>query len=218
MRRKKLRFDDGGLTSDSTSYASQTADDMEAMRADMAEKTADRVKANTPAKSSEPSSFAEAFRTNRRLKGAGATFTWKGKSYSTNYASDSKPAPKRDSGPAKPSAPATAPKAANPVSRNTSPARAPATPAPAPRAGPGANLGTPLSMQQKQKLAAAQSRGSALYEQGKANAARAQGMSERDKVSARMRALGIPGYKKGGSVDGCAIRGKTRAPLKGRKK
>lgn len=47
---------------------------------------------STPKLKTEPTSFAEAFRAARKEKGSGSTFSWKGKSYSTNTASD-KPTP-----------------------------------------------------------------------------------------------------------------------------
>ena len=43
---------------------------------------------STPKLKTEPTSFAEAFRAERKEKGSGSTFSWKGKSYSTNMASD----------------------------------------------------------------------------------------------------------------------------------
>lgn len=49
--------------------------------------------------------FKEAFAKARKAKGAGKTFTWNGKSYSTNYAEEASSAPKKSPRPKKSTAP-----------------------------------------------------------------------------------------------------------------
>jgi hypothetical protein len=53
---------------------------------------APETKPAAPEKKAEPKSFGEAFRAARASMGAGKTFTWQGKSYSTNRAGEGKPA------------------------------------------------------------------------------------------------------------------------------
>ena len=79
------------------------------------------------------------------------------------------------------------------------------------RAPSGTGRGRILSSEDQRRLREARERGRSYFEQGAANVERIQGMSERDKVRARMRELGVPGYAKGGKIDGCAVRGKTKA-------
>ena len=55
-------------------------------------KAATETKPAAPEKKAEPKSFGEAFRAARASMGAGKTFTWQGKSYSTNRAGEGKPA------------------------------------------------------------------------------------------------------------------------------
>ena len=56
------------------------------------EAKAPETKPAAPEKKAEPKSFGEAFRAARASMGAGKTFTWQGKSYSTNRAGEGKPA------------------------------------------------------------------------------------------------------------------------------
>jgi hypothetical protein len=56
------------------------------------EAKAPETKPAAPEKKAEPKSFGEAFRAARSSMGAGKTFTWQGKSYSTNRAGEGKPA------------------------------------------------------------------------------------------------------------------------------
>lgn len=90
----------------------------------------------TPVPRAEASSFSEAFREARKEKGAGSTFTWRGKSYSTNLAEEAKkpsaPAP-RAQAPAARAEPAPAPKAAP---KPAAPAPRAQAPAPRPTAAP----------------------------------------------------------------------------------
>jgi hypothetical protein len=78
-------------------------------------------------------SFGEAFRAARKDKGAGSTFTWNGKSYSTNMASDKPAAPKPAARSTTSSAPSSAPKPAAPksIASASSPKPATGTSAPA---------------------------------------------------------------------------------------
>ena len=76
--------------------------------------------------------FAKAFAAARKKLGAGKTFTWNGKSYSTNRADDKADKPKPKPRPA-----AAAPKpAAAPAKPATKPKPRPATAAPAPKPAP----------------------------------------------------------------------------------
>jgi hypothetical protein len=59
---------------------------------------APETKPAAPEKKAEPKSFGEAFRAARSSMGAGKTFTWQGKSYSTNRAGEGKSTPKADAG------------------------------------------------------------------------------------------------------------------------
>jgi hypothetical protein len=59
---------------------------------------APETKAAAPEKKAEPKSFGEAFRAARASMGAGKTFTWQGKSYSTNRAGEGKSTPKAGAG------------------------------------------------------------------------------------------------------------------------
>lgn len=59
---------------------------------------APEAKPAAPEKKAEPKSFGEAFRAARASMGAGKTFTWQGKSYSTNRAGEGKAAPKAGAG------------------------------------------------------------------------------------------------------------------------
>ena len=63
------------------------------------EAKAPETKPAAPEKKAEPKSFGEAFRAARASMGAGKTFTWQGKSYSTNRAGEGKP---QDTGRGKP--------------------------------------------------------------------------------------------------------------------
>jgi hypothetical protein len=78
----------------------------------------------TPKLKTAPVSFAGAFRAARKDKGAGSTFTWNGKSYSTNMASDKPAAPK-------PAARSTSSSAPKPAARSTSSSAPSSTPKPA---------------------------------------------------------------------------------------
>jgi len=119
-------------------------------------------------------SFGEAFRAARAEKGAGKTFTWGGKSYSTNAASD---APKRAA-------------TASTVKR--------AAPTPTPTA-------STSNSRAKVELARTAARSQKNIREN-----RAENQADFRKRMQEKRS----GYAKGGSIDGCAIRGKTRAPMK----
>lgn len=115
-------------------------------------------------------SFSEAFKAARADKGAGKTFTWGGKSYSTNMAGEGAKKPTRSgtgSSTPKAAAPTTNTRAATELSRT------------------------------------------AARSQKNIRENRAENQADFRKRMQEKR-----GYAKGGSIDGCAIRGKTRAPMK----
>ena len=84
MKRKIKRYDgeDGSLVEDESERGSMTADQQ-----------ANSDVTNAAAKTAEPQSFKQAFASAR--SGGDKTFTWQGKSYTTELAS-SKPAPKAE--------------------------------------------------------------------------------------------------------------------------
>ena len=84
MKRKTKRYDgeDGSLVEDESERGSMTADQQ-----------ANSDATNAAAKTAEPQSFKQAFASAR--SGGDKTFTWQGKSYTTELAS-SKPAPKAE--------------------------------------------------------------------------------------------------------------------------
>lgn len=158
-------------------------------------------------------SFAEAFKAARAEKGAGKTFTWGGKSFSTNMAGEG----------AKRSAPARrseAPKASTGVSESTKKfiSRLPLKPkAEAPA--------TPKAEPKRDNTAAGRRErmGKFLSSLNPYNQADAKGKSTRPLLltgeaarEANRRQGTIGGMRKGGSIDGCAVRGKTRAMKKGK--
>lgn len=194
-------------------------------------------------------SFGEAFRAARADKGAGKTFTWGGKSYSTNTAGEGikRPQPARSgtssSAPARPSAPAASRPAA-PAANRTPPAqtqsRANAFAAPtagkdtlkanierrnklvAPKKEPGyfERMTTNIATRNKDAMAR-------MEDARKTKAIADRAAKAKEDAAAKKRAedfrkanagwefgMKAPGKAKGGKIDGCAIRGKTRAPLK----
>lgn len=220
MARKMKKFDDQGRADRAIARITGGSDEPVKTKVD----TGLASTKSTP-KLGDSMSFSDAFKAARAEKGAGSTFTWRGKSFSTNRADEtSKPKANKPSTPA-PQRSTSAPKArdtgdsasklAADMKRGSPLAMRANAPAPTPSAparGPsGVGLGSPITADKQRKLDEAGARAKSYYDQGKANIAREQSMSESDKVKARMRQLGVPGYKKGGSIDGCAIRGKTRA-------
>jgi hypothetical protein len=211
------------------------------------------VSAGDLSKPTEPKTFAEAFRAARKDKGAGETFTWRGKSFTTDYASNKSAAPAARQ---KPSAP-TATQKPNTSTTKQGPA--------APAVKQADNPAVTAAPTQQRRSFGQSSAGAAAFEAGQrvleaqaaADAARAAKDAAADaaraakdaadrkaKMMALMQnqsAMSIPtapaslpmgrqpmaatGYKKGGkvkaapvkkfakggSIDGCAIRGKTRA-------
>jgi hypothetical protein len=223
--------------------------------------------------------FSEAFKAARADKGAGKTFTWGGKSYSTNKAGEGA---KKTSGRSGTAAPATAapktaapktaaPKASTPAPKASTPAPKAATPTPTPTVNPAffkkkegaptgaAGVKTPAPKPDTSKADAkkrVQDYASRMQQEavkkrkeesaptgrnvgaklanmlgfGSENAARqARYIRQREALQSRNKPLllvgdeareanrrqgTIGGMKKGGSVDGIAIRGKTRAPMK----
>lgn len=202
--------------------------------------------------------FAEAFRAARKDKGAGKTFTWGGKSYTTNYASEG---PKRSgTAPAKPAAKASAATAAKPAATAAKPpVGSRANPFPANKKEDIVVTGksTPAkpadkTRTSKDRSAEARKRmGAALsainpfraVARGIDSALTAGTGTSKPAATAKpdaaksvrlanlKRAAEAPGasrfakdrynaaketgmYRKGGKIDGIAIRGKTRAPLK----
>lgn len=160
-------------------------------------------------------SFGEAFRAARADKGAGKTFTWAGKSYSTNAASD---APKR----AAPTPAATVKRAAPTPAASTSNSRAKAELART-AARSQKNIRENRAENQADFRKRTQERNSATS--GKLSSPVYMTKEGRDVIAGRTKAKPEPvkrigystdnkRYAKGGSVDGCAVRGKTRAPMK----
>jgi len=206
-------------------------------------------------------SFGEAFRAARADKGAGKTFTWGGKSYSTNMAGEGikRPQPARSgtgsgsSAVSRPSTPAASRPSTPAASRPSAPAASrPSTPAtpPAPRANPlaAAAMGKDTlkaNIERRNKLVAPKKE-PGFFERMTTNIAtrnrdamakaedarKAKAIADRaakakEDAAAKKRAedfrkanvgwefgMKAPGKAKGGKIDGCAIRGKTRAPLK----
>jgi hypothetical protein len=183
---------------------------------------------------SDSRTFADAFRAAR--KDGNQPFTWRGKSYSTAMAGETKAKPTSRAAassasvaPAKREPPVASkleeivvvgrkpPSNLEEIKRKGAALRASFTGPPSkpenkasttPTRSPS---GEPLSADQQTKLSKARTQARGYYEQGKATIARNAAMSERDKVAAKMREYGVPGYAKGGKIDGCAVRGKTRA-------
>ena len=171
--------------------------------------------------------FAEAFKAARAEKGSGKTFTWGGKSYSTNMAGEG----------AKKAAPVTRRPAVaqqNNTSKNTAP---PPPPPPSPPPPAAQRRNPPAAPQQKARpkdtvrtgrdilgdffdTSAREkeiARGASKPRDYTADRARIKAANLAEKA-ARRKALGIrePGMAKGGKIDGCAVRGKTRAMRKGK--
>lgn len=176
------------------------------------------------AKPEDNMSFAQRFRMERDRQGAGGTFTWRGKSFSTKMASDApKSAPKAArasaqtkaaSAPERASASAAKPTAGSNLGSIQTKGAAlraamsgPATPAPSKPTKPANySLARPsdwagklpstdrkLTAEQQRKIGEAQARGKSRWEEA------------RKKVAS---------YAKGGKIDGCAVRGKTKAMRK----
>lgn len=146
-------------------------------------------------------SFGEAFRAARADKGAGKTFTWAGKSYSTNAASD---APKRAA---------------------TAPAVKRAAPASASKVSPTKASDKPAQRTVDLSKTKNKPTGSVTPTSGKLSSPVYMTKEGRDVIAGRTKAKAEPvkrigystnnkRYAKGGSVDGCAVRGKTRASMK----
>lgn len=158
--------------------------------------------------------FAEAFKAARADKGAGKTFTWLGKSYSTNKAGEGAKKTSGRSGTAAPAAAKTSTPTKNltginkPTGSTSTPAVNPAffkkkEGAPTGAAGvktsaPKASPPASMSFKERQEKKYGKSRPLLLVgeEARKANKGT------------------IGGKAKGGKIDGIAVRGKTRAPMK----
>lgn len=157
------------------------------------------MKDDTIAKATAPKkaqTFAEAFREGRKaaMSGGPKTFTWNGKSYGTQLASEvKKPTPKPTTTVKK----TEAPKAE--------------APAPGSRANP-FKASTAEDITVTAKKAPAIARAKDTSERFAATQRRVPGESVLNRVLRQNREMA--GYKKGGSIDGCAIRGKTRAMRK----
>lgn len=132
--------------------------------------------------------FAEAFKAARAEKGAGKTFTFGGKSYSTNMASDA-PRKAASSAPARSSAPATRTMNLTGVNKPTGSVSKVDT-----RFFNKKPTGAPMKREEPKKSAEPSGKKGTLKE--------------------RFQSGTLFKKAKGGSIDGCAVRGKTRAPMK----
>ena len=164
-----------------------------------------------PKSGASPLSFGAAFASAR--KDGDKTFTWKGKSYSTQLASEKKAAPTRRAAPATAAkaAPAKAQAAPTKVEKPSLAAafdRAGTKPAPFTSVGKTPRLLNPASStapsparERAEKLARlkreAEATGASRYAQDRYRYAKETNM-----------------YAKGGKIDGCAVRGKTKAGRK----
>lgn len=179
----------------------------------------------------KPQSFSQAFRAARNELGAGKTFTWQGKSYSTNMAGEGASKPKATSAPVKRDTPAAKADGMGTLRRGTSAmagALGRVNPVRKPMTGDGDSAA---------KLAADIKRGSpfdkkatpapsdphadrvkAMIAAGKdpkaSGYARSRAKFYENNPDAMKKGGKVKKYAKGGSVDGCAIRGKTRASMR----
>lgn len=184
-------------------------------------------------------SFGEAFRSARRdaLSGGPKTFTWRGKSYGTQLAGEGSSTPARRSSGATPAAPTRRPTASAPsapsklqqdydrgaaMRKSLTPTSERVTPdmiaAVRRFAGPDVPaynaFGDRPSPEQQRKLAEARARGAANWKKAGETIAsgKKKGGSVKKKPVKKSCGGGMTkGYAKGGSIDGCAVRGKTRA-------
>ena len=213
-------------------FRSSADDDMPSVRKSMSD-TASPKSADTPKKQS----FAEAFRAARKEKGAGSTFSWNGKSYSTNLAgegsSGSKPKATQSasrsgtgSSSAKPAAPAAKPQESSASSRGSSLfADRPDYKAARERSGPGilSRIGSAVSSEvDRSRAVSAKQRAAEAARVAAIKASRQEPSGDKWAPGARpsggrlltqagMKKGGkVKKYAKGGSIDGAAIRGKTR--------
>lgn len=199
------------------------------LKKDMSAAETKSVSKAQPSSGASPLSFSAAFAAAR--KDGDKTFTWKGKSYTTQLASEKKAAPAPTLRRAAPAA-AAATKSAATTTKGAAPVQkkveTPSLAAAFERAGPKA---TPITSTGKTpRLLSASTKGTtSTYAQQRADkleamrkAAESPNASTYDKdryrmaKSTNMYAKGgkSKGYAKGGKVDGIAIRGKTRAPLR----
>lgn len=203
------------------------------LKKDMTAAETKAVSKAQPKSGASPLSFSAAFAAAR--KDGDKTFTWKGKSYTTQLASEKKaaPAPVRRAAPAvtaRASTPASAPKKAEAPSLKAAFERA------GPKAAPITSTGkTPRLLDRSTKgttrplfgedgiIAGTRSpatRTAKLEEIRKA--AEAPGANKLAKDRYRMaketgmyaKGGSAKGYAKGGKIDGCAVRGKTKAGRK----
>jgi len=181
-------------------------------------------------------SFAEAFRAARAEKGAGKTFTFGGKSFSTNMVGEGAKRPQ--------AAKAATPKADTPKgsssplgdfytskfsgikgnAANIKGAGSMATgkpSAPADKPTPPPARKSALNAGRSKGFLAGMFDGDAASNFSKAQekkygkpSGRSVLLTGKEAREANKRQGTIGGYAKGGSIDGCAIRGKTRAPMK----
>ncbi len=187
------------------------------LKKDMSAAETKSVSKAQPSSGASPLSFSAAFAAAR--KGGDKTFTWKGKSYTTQLASEKKaaPAPVRRAAPAptpaakRSTTPAPAPKKVEAPNLKTAFARAGNKPTPITSTGKTPRLldrstkGTPAPTYAQQR---------ATKLENMRRDAEAPGASNYAKDRYRM-AKETNMYAKGGKIDGCAVRGKTKA---GRKK
>lgn len=187
-------------------------DDLSSVRKSMSGNTASRTtkKADAPARKQ---SFAEAFRAARREKGAGSTFTWNGKSYSTNMAGEGAGKKPASSAPAKPAADKpSAPSSSKPATSSGSMLKdKPEYRAARTGSGPGvlSRIGSAVSSEvDRSRAMSARAR-----QEDMARRAAMRAAPTKDEWVAGASPSGgrlLRGYAKGGSIDGAAIRGKTR--------
>ena len=189
------------------------------LKKDMSAAETKSVSKAQPSSGASPLSFGAAFAAAR--KDGDKTFTWRGKSYTTQLASEKKAAPapvRRAPAPEAKKAtasatPASAPKKVEAPSMKGAFERAQAASKPAPITSVGAaprlldsrTKGTPAPTYAQQRAAKLESM---------RRDAEAPGASTYAKDRYRM-AKESNMYAKGGKIDGCAVRGKTKA---GRKK
>lgn len=92
VKNMKNTFADDAKTKQKNTFA----DDTTAKRKDTSDFAVKKKKSTSVTKTSSPKTFGEAFSQARKKQGAGGTFTYKGKKYSTNRADDKKKKKKID--------------------------------------------------------------------------------------------------------------------------
>ena len=142
--------------------------------------------------------FSKAFRMARNA--GDKVFTWRGKSYNTRLANESPATPARPPRVARSAAPARSvvPAKSSAPARASNPVASVRPPIPTRVTAPLSRFIPPLTATQTSRLAAARQRGADIWEQARKTVTKP--------ASSRRKGR----YAKGGKVDGCAQRGKTK--------